>query len=204
MTIKKYEMMAEYLIPRLNAYEQDFKLQISKVNDVGILPVLKQDNKRILLIDRIYTEKEYRTILHLAKEHNLECASVFFKDGKRYFRSAAFGEKAGTKGVKYKQTRELSLKDYTNEEIARMMLLSPPELVNLEKDNNILYYQPNSQRLEEELRKYRFTPIRFNYNHIPEVEEVYHPKNKNSQRIYINKLVQQLTNNILFDNKTLK
>jgi len=206
MSIKRFEQMAEYLLPLLNAGGQEFKLNVARVTDIGILPLLKLENKRIILVDRIYTNKEYRTIINLATEHELECVSVFYKDGKRYFRSAAFGEKSKIKGVKYKQTRDLSLKDYTNEEVARMMLLRQPELIHLEKDNTILYYQPESARLEEELRRYRFTPIRFSYNHIENntEEKRYIPKNRNSQRIYINTLLEQLADEIIFDNRTLK
>jgi hypothetical protein len=200
--------MAEYLLPRLEAGGQKFELKINKVPNVGILAVLrdaviKEDKRRILLIDRTYTQEEYQTIINIASRYELNYVSIFYKDGKHYFRSAAFGEKSGVKGIKYKQTREYSLKDYTNEEVARMMILTQPETIHLKKDNNILYYQPESIRLEEELRRYRYTPIRFSYNHLKSVEneegkKTYVPENTNSKRIYFNKLVETLTDEIIF------
>ncbi len=210
MSTKKFEQMAEYILDHLDMSEQGFILDVPKVrNNIGPLPLLKLDNKRILLFDKECTKDRYNAISALAKEYNLECADVFYKDGKTYFRCAAFGQKAGIKGIKYKQLNQLSLKDYTNEEVARMMLLSQPELMHLKKDNNILYYQPKSERLEEELRAYRFTPIRSNYNHIKEEidykgEKRYKPQNRNSTEVYINTLVEQLTEGLIFHNNTLK
>jgi hypothetical protein len=136
---------------------------------------------------------------------NYEHASIFYKDGIIGFRSAAFGEKAGIKGIKYKQLKDLSLKDYTDDEVSRMMLLFPMELSGLKKDNNLWYFQPksgNRGKLEEALVKYRFTPIRFSYSH-KNPEEEFQPENKNSKRIYINKLVEKLSYGIKLENGQL-
>jgi hypothetical protein len=203
MRKKRHELMAEYILPRLEAGGQKFILDGNDIDGVGRVNFLKSDNKRIFLIDRDYSENEYQRLIGLAsgripykeRKYSYENASIFFKDGKTYFRSAAFGDKSGLKGVKYKQQRSLSLKDYTDDEVRRMILLSQAELQELKRDNNIWYFQPKSERLEEEIIKYRFTPARYNYSY-KHYGDGFIPENKNSKRVYINKLVEQLSDSI--------
>jgi hypothetical protein len=199
MAKKKHELMSAYLIPKLDAGGQTFEEGNSNITGIGVVNFIKHEDKRIFLIDREYSEKEYQLLTRIAsgitpyngKLHKYEHISVFFKDGKTYFRSAAFGEKTGLKGVKYKQSKGLSLKDYTDEEVKRMMILSKPELLGIRKDNNLWYYQPESERLEEAVLKFRFTPVRFNYSYINH-DKQFTPENKASKRIYINKPIEEL------------
>jgi hypothetical protein len=214
MRQKKFELMAEYILPRLEAGGQKFVLDRKELdNIIGEIYLLKQKdtNKRIFLIDREFSEDKYKLLLNIAsgraqykgKLFNYEHASIFFKDGKTYFRSAAFGEKAGLKGIKYKQTKQLSLKDYDDDEVKRMIYLSQAELLALKRDNNIWYFQPESEKLKEALVKYRFTPVRFNYNHM-DPDARFKPENKSSKRMYINRLVDELSDSIMMEHAQLR
>lgn len=209
----KTELMIEYLLPRLEAGGKKFEPGENKLDGIGKINFLKFENKRIFLIDRVLSDSKYQQLLNIASGKvpyrgntvNYEHVSIFYKDGIIGFRSAAFGEKAGIKGIKYKQLKDLSLKDYTNDEVSRMMLLFPMELIALKKDNNIWYFQPKSEnhgRLEEAVVKYRFTPVRFNYSYMDQ-ESKFIPANKESKRIYINKLVNQLSDSIKLENSQL-
>ena len=89
------------------------------------------------------------------------------------------------------------------------MLLSPAELREMHQDHKITYFQPGLKKLEEALLIYRFTPVRFDYNHIKEgdtiikdgvVKKKFKPTNKDSKRVYINSLVERLSDELRLNN----
>jgi len=219
---KNYELMAEYILPRLEAGGQKFELDRGDIEGVGKVSYLKDNgNKRIFLIDSPISEKSYRTLDNIARGYtpyhghlqNLDHTSICFKDGKNFFRSASFGDKSGLKGNQYKQALDLSLKHYKDDEIKKMMFLAPSEILQLHRMGDITYFQPDSERLQEALLKYRFKPVHLDYSHIKDNEYVlvngvlrkkFKPQNQDSKRMYINSLIEQLSDSIMLDRGQLR
>lgn len=91
------------------------------------------------------------------------------KNGKAYFRTASFPEVDNLKSITGKKDR--SLKNYSFEDLKRVIIPTPAELAIMKQRNNeIIYFQPESQRLEEKLVKQKFSPLVYDYSHLP-VEE---------------------------------
>jgi len=102
-------------------------------------------------------------------------AVVFYKDGKTFFRSAA-------EANYFKKKNELSLKNYTTEDMQHMILLRPEE-IRVNQDKVFLqYYQPESARLQEGISTFRFEPVVFDYSHL---EKWYVDDDKDSERLFI-------------------
>lgn len=95
-------------------------------------------------------------------------AHVFFKDGK------LFHVRLGAKGNFKSDDR--SLKKYTKEEINRMIHLRGLEkkALDLQRDtNNLIYYQPRTERLEEALREYNLGHVILDYSHVDIKHQAY-------------------------------
>ena len=127
-----------------------------------------QDGNLVLLVDKHFGEDRFRRILTQAKGINPNFAILFYKDGKTFFRNAAHGEEAGLKGNRYKSTLGLSLKNYSQEEINRMITFRPEELLVEDARKSVIqYYQPKSEGLEEGIVTYKSEPVIFDYSHLP-------------------------------------
>ena len=158
----------------------------------------------IMLLNQNYTEKEFKSWLnrmHSSKYENAVFLPV--KDGKTYFRSAAFTDKSGLQSINYKQNKDLSLKNYSVEDLKRAIHLSKPEhLIKNKSRNEIIYYQPESQKLEELLVKHKFTPAIYDYSHISS-DRRFGPTTKESKTIYLwrPEFKQEVKSDIYFSRK---
>lgn len=177
MTKAQREAMLDYLVnalheggSRVQACSKklvtNFKSNYIKVNDDGL----------VILCDREYTADAFKKFVRAAKDQYENVAVVFLKDGKTYFRTA--NPRAHIQGD------GRSLKNYTPEQLQRIMLLRPEEqhFVSGKSGGTIQYYQPKSDRLEECLVEYKFQTVQFDYSHVG--NDRFQPLNRTSVREY--------------------
>jgi len=184
-TKKQKSAMMDYLASRLEGFGSPVISIKGTVNTIvlpgtGIVMVvdgqLPNDG-----LKRAYVE--LRTALEVPDMRD-NIAMVLYKDGKTFFRNAAHGTEAGLKGVRYKSTLDLSLKNYDQDEVNRMIALRPEEKFIADFRNTVQYYQPESAGLDQGLVSFRFEPVTFDYSHIP-ANERYGPIQEESKRTYI-------------------
>ncbi len=197
MSKEKSERIGEYLT---NALTDGKDYQFKQSTILKNLYVLANENKRIILLSDAIPEKTYNHILERAHQSNLKTITLFYKDGTTFFRNAGYGQNAGLKGVAYKQQQELSLKNYSTEDVRRMIALTPTELRNVHQGRKALYYQPGSERLEEKIIKNTFEPVMLDYSHIPDGKR-FGPKQKPSERIYLHSRTEEVGPKIIFDDQ---
>ncbi|MCF7871921.1 hypothetical protein K9L97_02700 [Candidatus Woesearchaeota archaeon] len=179
---KMGEQMAEYIMG-LVPENKGFEHTVGKVVDDKNSHFIKNSSDIIFLLNRSYTKNSFRDVISAI--HNSETKydriiSIPIKDGINYFRSV-FNPKFG--GIKYKQDKGLSLKNYSDADFQKMIRLTPPEKT-LTLQGGIIYYQPESKNLEEKLVNYRFQPVIYDYSDIPE-EKRFGPKYKDSKDVYL-------------------
>jgi hypothetical protein len=169
--VSKLESSAEKVVPRTKKIVEDLDTNYILIDDRGL----------VISIDQHYTAKRFEELLSIIQRQTREgrnnIAYVFYKDGETFFRSAA-------KDNHFKSDKGLSLKNYDNEEMRRIMLLRPEEIMVRERRKFLQYYQPESQRLEEGIETFGFDPVIYNYSHIPEKER-FGPLEKPSERLHI-------------------
>ena len=154
----------------VNPTEKDFfggKFHYVKVGDDGV----------VLMIDRKFGETNFNKAYNQARNQFNRVASIFYKDGKNFFRSAA--EKNY-----FKKEHELSLKYYNDDAMHKMMLITPEEKKIANRGNIVEYYQPNSKKLDEKIVAYRYGSVIYNYDHIPS-EERHTPVEVESKKLRI-------------------
>jgi hypothetical protein len=133
----------------------------------------------VLLVDQVYPNGSLQNIHEIAQKQNLDMGFVFYKDRETFFRSAA-------KNKHFKKEQGLSLKNYSNEDLRKMLLFRPEEeLVYDLRDRLVQYYQPESQRLPQGIVTFRFEPVVFDYSHILPEERVYHGITEESKKLRI-------------------
>ena len=138
--------------------------------------VLVGENQGIvLLVDQVYPNQAFDRIYSGVKLDIPDVGVLFFNDGKTFFRNAA--EKNF-----FKQSHDLSLKNYSQEDMQKMMLLRPEERSMVGQRNWLQYYQPGSDQLEESVESFKFVPIEFDYSHIDSSSR-FKPQDKTSERL---------------------
>ena len=148
-------------------------------SEVNYLRVDDGNDKKILfLVGGKYSEARFKPIYDKAKDQFGEnFGMVFYKDGTTFFRSYALTVRATEK-------RERSLRNYDETEIRRMILLTPEEII-ARRRGFLQYYQPESERLTEGLRTFKFVPVKYDYRYIPSDDGRKIPTEKDSPRIFI-------------------
>lgn len=121
----------------------------------------------VLLIDREFPRDGLRDIYRKARGLRQRVAAVLYKDGETFFRSAVGEEEiTGIKSKRFKSDKGLSLKNYTDEGLRRMISFRPEERFLHSVQNGWLqYYQPASDKLEEGIETFRFAPVVYDYSH---------------------------------------
>jgi hypothetical protein len=134
----------------------------------------------VLVVDQEYPEDRFSELYKRAQHQTPNNVGiVFLKDGKTFFRSAAARNY-------FKKSQELSLKHYNPEQMQSMILLRPEERFLVNRARRLQYYQPASERLEEGIETFDFTPVRFDYSHInPEIK--FKPEDRFSERLFLHK-----------------
>jgi hypothetical protein len=145
------------------------------LEDSGLYNIVKSDISHILVAERpelteqprtidVLTHNYHRTVRELMStlRHNhsegISTAHIFYKDGE------TFMVRLGRRG-KIKDIR--SLKQYTKQQIDAMIHLRDIEGVVLERSGGeLIYYQPETARLEEGIRIFEMRRVALDYTHI--------------------------------------
>ncbi len=167
-TLSCLEDSGENLVPCSKSIHNK-KTNYIKVGDDGV----------VLLVDKIFRGKNFDKIYSEAMRDFSRVGTLFFKDGKTYFRNAA-------KDNYFRQERGLSLKNYTNKEMNKMIMFRPEEKIVYDEiyTESLQYYQPESERLEEKIATFRFKPVTFDYTHIHPSER-FGPAHEKSKRLRV-------------------
>jgi hypothetical protein len=176
---KQRKEMLDYLVTRLESSASNVK-PISLEFYSGIKTnLVKVDNDgAVLLVDQKYKNGILKPIYRDLIGQVERLAVVFYKDGRTFFRSAA-------QDKRWKSQKGLSLKNYDEEEMNRVIMFRPEESLIFGQNNGILqYYQPQSQKLSQGVVSLEFTPVRFDYSHIPSSSR-FKPENRDSDKLYI-------------------
>ncbi len=181
--------MKDYLVAKLG--EDNCILKSEEVLrgsgiESSVIDVFDEDSVRegvVLLVDRHYPNDSFPELYRLIISLKGRVIPVFYKDGKTFFRSAAAGQqRTGIKSKSFKLD-ELSLKNYTTQEMNKMISFRPEEIfVSRNLGQWVQYYQPDSERLEQGVKSYEFEPVVFDYSHIPS-EKRFGPLRKESEKL---------------------
>jgi len=156
---KQRAKMMDYLVSSLEGSDQKIVPVTNAFGNLKANYIRAGDKKSVFLIDKDYSDKALRDIYKMAQINGNDITFVFYKDGETYFKNAA--EKNG-----FKRRDELSLKNYTAEQIRRMIKFTHEEKFVNEIADLMHYYQPESKNLKEGIIGYKFSPIKFNYSHL--------------------------------------
>lgn len=176
---KDRQRMRDYLISKLELSYPKLELMNKEIlNGIesNYIFVEPSQTEVVFLIDREYPKNSFNTIYKIFHGRGVEIAPVFFKDGSTFFRNAA--EKNY-----FKKEENLSLKNYTNNDLQKMILFRPEERFVNSMQKYLQYYQPESSKLKEGLETFEFKPVYFDYSHIP--RDRFKPLNKDSERLFI-------------------
>lgn len=200
---KRQKDMLEYLVAKLEPNYKNVVAHTESFNAGTNTTYIQVDNGLVMLVDKVYGTRNgedtfrnaYIKLMNYSKAKfgNANVATVFLKDGENYFRSRA-------KEVFNK--RDLSHKNMTPEQMRNTIILRPEERYAFDmKDAWIQYYQPKSDKLEEEIVSYKFSKIKPDYSHIdpyntnlafvpPELphkrKHVWTQKRENPHDLYVN------------------
>ena len=176
ITKKQRNHMRDYLISKLEASASRVEPVI-----VEIAPGIKTnyisvgDEEKILLIDRVYPKKTMNHVYRVLQSEG-RVTPIFYKDGETFFRNAI-------KKNYFKKNKHLSLKNYSNQEMHRMILFRPEESFVSSIRDWLQYFQPVSERLSEGVESFKFEPVEFNYDHIG--SDRFQPENRDSEKLRI-------------------
>ena len=160
--------MLDYLVANLdgssNLIEPNQNTEIQGIQTSYI----KLDNGIVIIVDDKYENNTLEILYEKAvrqtqkAKHPQTVSLVFLKDGKTFFRSAA-------QNNRWKSQMYMSLKDYSDEEINRIITFRPEEEFarSQNRESRLQYYQLESERLKESVVTYKFVPVTFDYSHIP-------------------------------------
>lgn len=142
--------------------------------------VLNKNNKNIvqILLNYQIPMKEFNEIYNSYQKQFEFVVPIFYKDNKTFFRRTVDRNKAFR--------NELSLKNYSNQEIHHMISLTRQEITakNQEKTNTLYYFQPETQKTHESLINVRMKPVLLDYSHLPD-DHIKKHKNEFSKTYFI-------------------
>jgi len=196
VTKKQKNQMIEYLLLCLETAHPKARADSIEIVDGIKTNIIRVDSKGlVLLVDRIYPNDSFPLLYRILKDKNESVAAVFFKDRVNFFRSAAKKNYFGKKIRK-------SLQNYNDKDLQRMILLRPEEEFLFGRGNELQYYQPKSEKLEESLVTYQYSNVTYDYSHIPENER-FTPVNKDSDKLYIWDKVSRENTDLFLSKDTL-
>jgi len=156
---KEKKQMLEYIVSKLNGSNQKIEPVTNAFGDLKADYIGVGDNGIVFLIDKTYAKDSFENLHKMALINGNNAAFVFYKDGETFFRNAA--ESQG-----FKKKYGLSLKDYSQGKIQRMIEFRPEEIFMQKQNKWLQYYQPNSDRLKECIVSYKFEPVNFNRSYL--------------------------------------
>lgn len=188
---KQQKEMLDYLVAKLeNSYSNVDPKKSQSYNGINA-NYIKLDNGLLLLADQGFLTKNgthninmlnliYANALNYTKKNfdNANVGFIIYKDGENFFKSAA-GKHS------YKSKRGLSLKNYSDEDLTRMIIFRPEEKYIFDKKDGILqYFQSSKSETGSGIATYEFKPVIFDYSHIDQYQK-FKPHNKPSERDHI-------------------
>ncbi len=188
--------MLEYLVRKLSAGGEQVTPFAKKLVDDRLSHYLKTEQKGLVfLCDRPYTKQHFARLAKSAKKQFENVAIVFLKDSTTYFRTAL--------PQAYFKADGRSLKEYTIEDLKRIMHLRPEEIycVYHSAKGTLQYYQPKSHQQNEGIVQYTYDTILFDYSHIS--EERFQPRNACSKRLHQWKDKKEHTGPLTLDKRSL-
>jgi hypothetical protein len=190
---KMKKQMFDYLVSKLEEGGQVIDPQQSEIQGINTSYIkLPQEKGLIMMIDQPFTQQKYITFRGSAINQGYDFLPIFLKDGKTYFRS---------KAQKNNFKKDKSLKHYNSEDLRRIISARPEERAELRKTNNLHYYQPDSDRLDEMVRVFTFAPVRFDYSHV--TSDKFQPENTDSKTLKIWKKEESLEEGLRYENGIL-
>ena len=181
---QKRQMM-DYVVAGLQGSESRVEpVRKSIVDGINSSYILMGEDGIVFLVDQFYPNDALRRVNEAARRGNKQrIAYLFFKDGKTFFRNAAHGEEAGLEGKRYKSKFDLSLKDYTDEQVNRMINFRPEEnFVFGIRNGRLHYYQQESPGLSQGIEGLSFVPVTFDYSHL-DFSQRFGPSERDSARL---------------------
>lgn len=180
MTSKKQrQQMLDYLAEKLKgsapSITPESKEVVSGINSSYIL-IGGDTPGAVLLVDQVYPGNSFESF-YAKINRGRNTGVAVLKDGITFFRSAA-------EGKYFKKKHGLSLKNYTDAQMHRMMILRPEEKFLRETRSLVQYYQPQSERLQESIISFKFEPVLFDYTHI-DSRTRFKPEEKHSERLFV-------------------
>lgn len=158
----------EVIVPRTKQIISGIDSSYIKVGNDGI----------VLLVDRVYPNNILGELYEKVRKQRENICIVFYKDGKTFFRSAA--EKNY-----YKIRNGLSLKNYSDDTLYKIILFRPEESFVYTNIGKLLqYYQPGSNKLDEVLVNFEFKPVYYDYSHI-DPKSRFRPTDTYSRKLHI-------------------
>lgn len=186
--------MLDYLVDKLAGYvPTPHKKEIISGIESDYLTLDK--GSMVFLINKPYPNNLLNKIHSQMKQSNPNLGYVFLKDGKTFFRSAA-------EANYFKKSNQLSLKNYSNDDMNKMILFRPEESFLNNLRTTLQYYQPDSQRLSAALVNFKFNPVHFDYSHIDNTR--FKPNNKDSEKLNLWYDREEIYNRLKLENKYLK
>lgn len=163
------------LMPNKEQRKRMVEFIASQIEMAGIYDIVESSESHILAARRpseiepqrkIYvvahnrqmTVDEFRDVYRQNLVNGYHTANVFYKDGETFM--VRLGKRGRIKD-------ERSLKNYPKEQIDSMIHLRKLEKIVLNVYGpDLVYYQPETERLEECLRMYEMQPVQLDYSHI--------------------------------------
>jgi hypothetical protein len=157
---QQQESMIEYLVGKISDEIGSVKpMHKEIVSGIESNYILLGKDGIVLMVDQKYPDGSFDKVYTDASKIYNNVGVVFYKGENTFFRPAAPIHH-------YKKTGR-SMKNYTEEEMHRMIMFRPEEIFMYHKDGQKLqYYQPESARLEEGIMTYVFGPVNADYSHI--------------------------------------
>ena len=155
--------MKDFVEARL---EDSGRYDIKKSDESHILVATKRENaERIIPIDLLLHNRkmpltELRDLVRNSYSSNILVSNIFYKDGQNFM--VRLGSRGNFKGD------DRSLKRYTKSDLDKMIHLRglEKEVLELQNDNTLVYFQPKTDRLIESVRGYQMRDVILDYSHV--------------------------------------
>lgn len=161
---------------RKKEVEQMRKFVTERVEESGRYDILSVDECKLVISRKHLAEdsgrlyfflhagkmklKDFNQELNSLSSMEIKVSNIFYKNDKDFM--VRLGARGNLKGD------HRSLKNYSDEEVNRMVHLRGLEKAVLDKQTspNLIYYQPTTTRLEEAIRGYDMKTVILDYSHI--------------------------------------
>jgi hypothetical protein len=163
VSIAERKMMMEFVAERIDASAR-YDIQNANAGKIIISQkkalVEKPVNAHIFLHSAKIPLKEYKLQVRGIINNGEFVGNVFYKDNQTFM--VRLAERGNFKGD------DRSLKNYSKEDIDKMVHLRGIEktVLELQKVNQLAYFQPETARLSESIRVYMMLPVNLDYSHI--------------------------------------